>query len=211
MGPRVGVLALQGAFREHQHILASLGAEVREVRLPEDIRGLQALVMPGGESTTMGTLMENYGLAAPLREFAQEKPVLATCAGLIVLARCISGNRRSDQLNLGLLDVTAERNGFGRQVDSFEAQVQVLAPAPGAPYEFPGVFIRAPRITSVGEGATIMAVLEGEPVGVIQGRIMALTFHPELTADMRLHAFFLDLVTESGNRRSRHELSRTEV
>ena len=170
MGPRVGVLALRGAFREHQHILAPLGAEVREVRLPEDIRGLQALVMPGGESTTMGKLMESYGLVAPLRKFAQEKPVFATYAGLIV-----------------------------------------LAPAPGAPYEFPGVFIRAPRITSVGEGATIVAVLEGERVGIMQGRIMALTFHLELTADMQLHAFFLNLATEAGNHRSRHELSRTEV
>lgn len=209
MAPLVGVLALQGAFREHGRMLKSLGAEVREVRLPRDLRGLDGLAMPGGESTSMGRLMEAHDLLVPLREFAQQRPVLATCAGLILLARRLTGNR--SQTLVGLLDVVVERNGWGRQVDSFEAPVDLHSPLPETEDAFPGVFIRAPRIVEVGPEARVVATLVGEPVGVLQGEILALTFHPELTTDRRLHAFFLSIITARGGTPTLPELSLMEV
>ena len=183
--PRVGVLSLQGDFSLHASALAELGCEPVRVSLPEHLEpALVALVLPGGESTTMLRLLDSTGLRAPLERFVRERPVLATCAGLILLAR------EADRLPrppLGVLDVTAERNAWGRQVHSFSAPVD--APAWGA--DLLGVFIRAPRVTRVGEGVEVIARYRGEPVGVRQGHVVALAFHPELTPDRRAHAWFL--------------------
>lgn len=190
MAPVVGVLALQGAFREHARMFRELGANVREVRLPGHLEGLDGLAMPGGESTTMGKLLEDFCLLEPLTRFAVRHPVFATCAGLIVLAQSAGGNTRQPLLRM--LDVEVERNGFGRQVHSFEAPVELLAPLERRTELFPGVFIRAPRIRFVGPRARVVARLEGEPVGVLQDNLLALSFHPELSGDPRLHAFFLD-------------------
>lgn len=209
MKPLVGVLALQGAFREHASVLRSLGADVVEVRLPGHLVGLDGLVLPGGESTTMGKLMDRFELAQPVKAFAEEKPVLATCAGLIMLAKEASGSIPGQTI-LGVLDVSVERNAYGRQVDSFEAEVQLLPPL-GLRVDFPGVFIRAPRIAEVGPSATVVAVLDDEPVGVLQGRTLALSFHPELTSDRRIHSFFLSLILNQDRASCSRELSVTEV
>lgn len=182
--PRVGLLSLQGDFEKHREALAAHGASSVRVSLPEHLAGLDALVLPGGESTTMLRLLEATGLRAGVERFAREKPVLGTCAGLILLAK------QADRLpapTLGVLDVAAARNAWGRQVHSFTGPVDV-APLGRA---FEGVFIRAPRITRVGRGVEVVATLGGEPVGVRQGRIAAFTFHPELTADGGLHGWFL--------------------
>jgi pyridoxal 5'-phosphate synthase pdxT subunit len=191
--PRVGVLSLQGDFACHRASLSSLGVDVRRVTLPRDLEGLDALAMPGGESTTMTRLMAATGLRAPLAEFVRTKPVMGTCAGVILLG--------TDTANLpapsfGVLDVTVERNAYGRQIDSFDADLD--APVVGG--TFHGVFIRAPRITRVGHGVEIIARrgraptdggAAGEPVGVRQGRVVGLCFHPELTSDLRFHRWFL--------------------
>lgn len=210
MPPVIGVLALQGAFREHARILRSLGAIVREVRLPSHLEGLDGLAMPGGESTSIGRLMTAYGLLKSLREFALERPVMATCAGLIVLAERLNGGQR--QPSLEVLDVVVERNGYGRQVDSFEAPVELISPVAQGADPFTGVFIRAPRIVSVGPRARVIATVhDAEPVGVLEGHILALTFHPELTSDSRLHQFFLSLVKTGGSARDLPELTLMEV
>jgi pyridoxal 5'-phosphate synthase pdxT subunit len=169
----VGVLALQGGFDAHARVLRGLGAEVREVRVPADLEGLDGLVMPGGESTTMTLGIEREGLAGPLRSFG--KPILGTCAGLIML----------DRDHLGLLDVRAERNAFGRQVHSFEADLEEFGRA---------VFIRAPWVADAGPDVEVLASVDGHPVAVRQGRILAVAFHPELTDDTRVHERFLDAV-----------------
>jgi len=182
--PRVGLLSLQGDFEKHREAFASLGAAAVRVSLPEHLAGLDALVVPGGESTTMLRLLEATGLRAGVERFVREKPVLGTCAGLILLAKSAD---RLPAPTLGALDVTAERNAWGRQVHSFTGRVDV-GPLGRA---FDGVFIRAPRITRVGRGVEVVATLEGEPVGVRHGRVAAFTFHPELTPDTRLHAWFL--------------------
>lgn len=182
--PRVGLLSLQGDFERHREALRSLGAEAVRVSLPEHLAALDALVVPGGESSTMLRLLAATGLRAGVERFVRTKPVLGTCAGLILLAK------EADRLpapTLGALDVAVRRNAWGRQVHSFHGPVEV-APLGGT---FDGVFIRAPRITRVGRGVEIVATFEGEPVGVRQGRVAALTFHPELTRDPRLHAWFL--------------------
>lgn len=185
-GPLVGVLALQGAFREHVRTLEAAGARTRLVRLPGDLEGLDGLIIPGGESTTMQILLDRMGLWEPLRErLAGGLPALATCAGLILLASEIAGGR-TGQRGFGLLDVAVRRNGYGRQVDSFEAAVEVE----GLEGAFPGVFIRAPFIESTG-GAEVVATCEGHPVGVRQGGLTALCFHPELSGDPRLHEKFV--------------------
>lgn len=185
--PLVGVLALQGAFREHVRTLEAAGARTRLVRLPADLDGLDGLVIPGGESTTMQILLERMGLWEPVRQRLQSGlPALATCAGMILLARRITDGR-SDQRGFGLLDIAVRRNGYGRQVDSFEAPVEVA----GLEGEFPGVFIRAPRVEDPG-GAEVVARLGGQPVGVRQGRVTALAFHPELSGDQRLHRQFVE-------------------
>lgn len=182
--PRVGLLSLQGDYAKHREALEPLGAEAVRVSLPEHLAGLDALIVPGGESSTMLRLLESTGLRAGVERFVRAKPVLGTCAGLILLAR---GADRLPSATLGAIDVTAERNAWGRQVHSFSAAVDV-APLRGT---FDGVFIRAPRITRVGRGVEVIATLDGEPVGVRQGRAAALAFHPELTGDPRLHAWFL--------------------
>jgi 5'-phosphate synthase pdxT subunit len=185
--PRVGVLALQGGFREHLQALARLGAEAVEVRTPADLAGADALVLPGGESTTMDLLLGSSGLREPLgAAIAGGTPVLGTCAGLILLARDLEDGV-AGQRTFAALDVTARRNGYGRQVSSFEADLELADEA----VSMRGVFIRAPRITRTGAGVEVLARLAGEPVCVRSGPIMAATFHPELTGDDRLHARFL--------------------
>lgn len=188
----IGVLALQGAFREHAQLLKSLGARVVEVRLAAHLADLDGLVIPGGESTTMGKLMEEYGLSAPLRAFAGDHPVLGTCAGLIMLA---TRTTEGEQPLLGVLDVTVRRNAFGRQVHSFEAPVELSLAGQEGAGSFPGVFIRAPWVEELGPGVQAIASCEGRIVGVKQGSVLGVAFHPELTEDARLHAYFLRLVT----------------
>jgi len=193
--PTIGVLALQGAFRAHADRFRALGAPVREVRSPIELRMVDALVLPGGESTTMSNLLVTSGLLAPLQDrIAGGLPVLATCAGMILLASDVLDGR-ADQHHLGALDVTVRRNGWGRQIASFEADLEVADLAGGRlDPPFHGVFIRAPRIERTGDGVDVLARHDGEPVLVRQGPIVAATFHPELTADPRLHGMFLHLV-----------------
>jgi pyridoxal 5'-phosphate synthase pdxT subunit len=186
--PRVGVLSLQGDFGCHRLSLASLGVEVRRVTLPQDLEGLEALIFPGGESTTMTRLLAATGLRAPLEAFVREKPVLGTCAGVILLGHGGSGLPAPP---FGVLDATVERNAYGRQIDSFEAELE--APVVGG--AFHGVFIRAPKIVGVGPGVEVVArrgpEAGREVVGVRSGRIVGLCFHPELTSDLRFHRWFL--------------------
>lgn len=184
---RVGVLALQGAFAAHAEVLEGLGAEVSEVRVPGDLARLSGLVMPGGESTTMSKLLVSSGLFVALgKRLSQGFPVFGTCAGMILLAaRVLDG--RPDQQSFAALDVTVRRNAYGRQVDSFEADLSVT----GLNAPFPAVFIRAPLITELGDGVQVLARHEAQPVLVRQGSVMAASFHPELTGDGRLHELFL--------------------
>jgi 5'-phosphate synthase pdxT subunit len=182
----VGVLALQGDFEAHARVLAGLGAEPRDVRTPEHLDGLDALVIPGGESTTMTLGIEREGLAEPLRRLAGEgTPVLGTCAGLIML----------DREHLGLLDVLTRRNAFGRQVRSFEIDLP-LDGLDGPPVR--AVFIRAPWVDEHGPAVDVLAEVDGHPVAVRQGELMAVAFHPEISGETRLHAWLLDRVRERG-------------
>lgn len=182
---RVGVLALQGDFREHGAMVAAVGAEPVEVRLPEHLAGVDALIIPGGESTTIGKMAERYGLMDPLRSaISAGTPVLGTCAGMILLSSATTGPA---QPLLGVLDVVVERNAFGRQVESFEDEVVVE----GLDDPFPAVYIRAPWIDKVGAGVEVLASSDGHPVMVRQGSILATSFHPELTTDTRIHRMFL--------------------
>jgi 5'-phosphate synthase pdxT subunit len=186
----IGVLALQGAFREHEKMLRACGdnIETRQVRLPSQLEGLDGLVIPGGESTTMGKLMTGYGLLEPIRELGGRGiPIFGTCAGLIMLAKDIAG---SDQPRLGLMDMVVERNAYGRQVDSFEDDLTV--PALG-PEPFRGVFIRAPYILEVRPGVEVLAQYDGKIICARQDKLLAAAFHPELTGDNRLHQYFLNL------------------
>ncbi|HVB76661.1 MAG TPA: pyridoxal 5'-phosphate synthase glutaminase subunit PdxT [Candidatus Nitrosotalea sp.] len=186
---RVGILAIQGAFREHERILSALGAEVSRVRLAPDLDRLDALVLPGGESTTLQIVLERVGLWEPLRQtVAGGMPTLATCAGMIVLAARITDGT-SAQHGMGALDIQVRRNGYGRQLASFEAGLEIpwLSGA-----RFPGVFIRAPVIEDSGS-TQVLATLGEHPVAVRQDHVLALTFHPELSADDRLHRAFLTL------------------
>jgi 5'-phosphate synthase pdxT subunit len=188
---RIGVLALQGAFIEHEKILARIGAETVEVRLPQHLEELDGLIIPGGESTTIGKVARRWGLLEPLCAFARSgRPLWGTCAGMIFIAREVVDGK-PDQPLLALMDVTVRRNAFGRQVDSFEADldVPVLGKEP-----FHAVFIRAPLIEQVGNGVEILAKLEdGAIVAVQQGNLLATAFHPELTEDDRFHRYFLSL------------------
>jgi 5'-phosphate synthase pdxT subunit len=177
---RVGVLALQGAFREHADVLGRLGVDVVEVRLPEQLVGLNGLVIPGGESTTIMRLAGLYGLDEAIRAFAGA--VFGTCAGMIVL----------DRERLGLIDIVVERNAFGRQVSSFEADIEIA----GEAEPFHAVFIRAPWIREAGADVEILAEVDGHPVLAREGRILVASFHPELTTDARIHERFLNLVRE---------------
>jgi 5'-phosphate synthase pdxT subunit len=185
----IGVLAMQGAFAEHIRALEAAGARTRLVRTREDLEGLDGIVLPGGESTTMTMLMERVGLLEPLREAIRGGlATLATCAGMIVLARDITDGM-AEQQGLGLLDIGVRRNGYGRQVDSFEAPLQVEGLKGKS---FPGVFIRAPLVERTGD-VDVIASHEGKPVAVRHGRILALGFHPELSGDLRLHREFVRL------------------
>jgi 5'-phosphate synthase pdxT subunit len=177
---KIGVLAVQGAFREHAAMLRRLGADVVEVRLPEQLEGLDGLVIPGGESTAIMRLMRLYGLEEAIRAFPA--PIFGTCAGMIVL----------DRERLGLIDLTVERNAFGRQVASFEAPLEIE----GVAEPFTAVFIRAPWITDWGPNVAILAQVDGHPVLAREGRILVASFHPELTDDTRVHERFLQLVRE---------------
>lgn len=182
--PLIGVLALQGGFEAHERMLEGLGANTREVRVPADLEGLDGLVIPGGESTTMTLGIERERLAGPLRELAaQGLPMLGSCAGLIML----------DREHLGLMDIRAARNAFGRQVRSFEADLDVLG-IPGGPLR--AIFIRAPWIAEQGPRVQLLATLEGHPVAAREGSLVAVSFHAELGSDDRLHRFFLELVRD---------------
>jgi pyridoxal 5'-phosphate synthase pdxT subunit len=184
--PRIGVLALQGNFREHVAMLRRLGVDAVEIRKPEQLRGLDGLVIPGGESTTFMRLMRLYGLDAAVREFAG--PVFGTCAGMIVL----------DRNHLGLVDLEVERNAWGRQVHSFEADLELA----GEEEPLRGIFIRAPWIESAGPEVEIIAEHDGRPVLARQGSFLVAAFHPELTDDTRVHERFLELVEEGMNVRA---------
>jgi 5'-phosphate synthase pdxT subunit len=185
---KVGVLALQGAFAAHARVLRALEAEPREVRVPDDLGRVDALVMPGGESTTMSMLLMTSRLHQPVRERIDAgMPVLGTCAGLILLADSVRDGR-ADQVGFGVLDVDVRRNAFGRQIDSFEADLDVT----GFDVPFHGIFIRAPIVERAGEGVEVLATYDGRPVLVRQGALLAAAFHPELSDDDRIHRLFLE-------------------
>ncbi len=189
---KIGVLALQGAFIEHIKMLRRLGVEAVEARLPHQLDDLDGLIIPGGESTTIGKLATAYGLIAPLRRFAEKRPTWGTCAGMIFLAKDIGID---EQPILGAMDITVDRNAFGRQIDSFETELQI-AGLEGEPFH--AVFIRAPVVTAVEPAVDILARLDdGRIVAVRQGRLLATAFHPELTDDLRLHASFCAIVEET--------------
>ncbi len=208
---KIGVLALQGDFREHVEMLRALGVEAREVRQREELEGLDALIIPGGESTTIGKIATEYGLIEPIREFVDSgKPVWGTCAGMIVLAKDV-GMR---QPLVGAMDVKVKRNAFGRQVASFETDLNVpvlektngsdgsspggTAPDSTANKPFHAIFIRAPLMESVGPGVQVLATLEdGTIVAARQGNLLATSFHPELTGDTRFHKYFLEQLGET--------------
>ena len=180
------MLALQGGFAEHIRVLRLLGISTREVRLPADLDGLQGLIIPGGESSTVVRLADSYGLREPIIKASKSMAVWGTCAGMIILARELTNPIPKP---FGLIDIEVSRNGYGRQIDSFELGLDIRLLEGG---DFPGVFIRAPIVASVGPSVEIMATLpDGSPVAVRSGRIMATSFHPELTNDTRLHEMFL--------------------
>ena len=186
----VGVLALQGAFAAHQRALESAGATTRQVRQPGDLGGIDALVMPGGESTTMSRLLTTSGLFDDIKSLLSDGlPVLGTCAGMILLATEVLDGR-PDQLSFGAIDITVQRNGYGRQIDSFETDLDVV----GFDAPFHAVFVRAPKVVAIGTNVEVIAEYDGVPVVVRQGHVMVASFHPELTGDARLHAKFLQEV-----------------
>jgi len=185
---KVGVLALQGDFREHLQTLERLGVEGVEVREPQDLKGVERLIIPGGESTTISLLMEKSGLDQRIRELGEEGlPLFGTCAGLIVLAREVVGEL--DLVKpLGLIDIAVRRNAYGRQVDSFEEELEIEGIG-----SFHGIFIRAPQIEGIGPGVEVLAQHGGRPVLAREGRVLVASFHPELTPDERIHRYFLKL------------------
>ena len=190
---KVGVLALQGDFIEHQKIMEGLGAEVFQVRLPSDLENLQGLIMPGGESTTIGKLAEDFNMMDPLRQFAHEHAVWGTCAGSIFLSKDAS---RVQPL-LGLMDIKVGRNAFGRQVDSFEIDLEIpcLKQVSEDESPFHAIFIRAPLIEEVGPGVDILAKLpDGRIIAAQQNHWLATSFHPELTGDVRFHRYFMEMI-----------------
>jgi pyridoxal 5'-phosphate synthase pdxT subunit len=184
----IGVLGLQGAVREHVRSIEASGASAVIVKKAEQLRDIDGLIIPGGESTTIRKLIDQYGFMEPLKQFANEgKPMFGTCAGLIILAKHIKG---FEQPHLGVLNVTVERNSFGRQVDSFEADLAIK----GMDDPFTGVFIRAPHIIEAGDGVEVLAEYEGRIVAARQGQFLGCSFHPELTEDHRLTQFFIEMV-----------------
>lgn len=190
MAVRIGVLALQGAFREHVQVLAGYDAEVCEIRTPSDLEGLRGIVLPGGESTVMGKLLLEEGLLHPLAQLcASGIPVLATCAGMILLARNLPGF--SEQPRLGLMDIAVLRNAFGRQKESFATRLHVREFSRQANDLIEAVFIRAPVVASCGPEVNVLASLQGNPVAVRQDNLLALSFHPELSCDTRFHGWLV--------------------
>lgn len=190
---KIGVLALQGDFAEHTTMLRQLKVEASEVRLPEQLKGLDGLIIPGGESTTIGKLAVAYGLMESLKAFGQRHAIWGTCAGAIFLSKDIG----RDQPLLGLMDIKVQRNAFGRQIDSFETDLDIpeLKQATGTKEDYHAVFIRAPIIESVGGDAKVLATVpDGRIVAARQGHLLATSFHPELTGDTRFHEYFLTLV-----------------
>ncbi|MBH8604302.1 pyridoxal 5'-phosphate synthase glutaminase subunit PdxT [Thermoactinomyces sp. CICC 10522] len=188
---KIGVLALQGAVREHVRLLEQAGAEAVAVKRVEQLSDLDGLVIPGGESTTISKLMNEYQMTEPIRQMYQSgKPIFGTCAGMILIACRIEGR---DEPHLGLMDITVKRNAFGRQRESFEASLDVK----GIGDQFQAVFIRAPYIEEVGPGVEILAEVDGKIVAARQGHLLAAAFHPELTDDVRFHAYFIEMVRES--------------
>lgn len=188
--PVIGVLALQGDFSKHASIIKSLGYSVLEVRKPQELEACQALVIPGGESTVMLKQLEFIKMREKLCRFAKEKPVFGTCAGLILMSTSIQD---STMVPLGLLDVTVERNAYGRQIASFEATIQLHSMASDS---VPAFFIRAPRIIAVGDNVKILGTYEGEPVLVKQGHLLGASFHPELTTDLTIYEYFLNCMVK---------------
>ncbi len=188
---KIGVLALQGDFQEHCEVLKSIGADCREVRLPSDLDGLDGLILPGGESTTIGKLATTFGLLDPLKTLSKSIPFWGTCAGLVFMAR----NVGCEQPVLGIMDIVVERNAFGRQVDSFEEDLEIKGISDGL---FHAVFIRAPEIKDVGPDVEVISRLNnGRIVAAREGRMLVTAFHPELTKDYRLHRYFLEMVAKS--------------
>ncbi|MFP5332371.1 MAG: pyridoxal 5'-phosphate synthase glutaminase subunit PdxT [Acidimicrobiia bacterium] len=186
--PVVGVLALQGDFREHLAVVDALGVEGRAIRLPEQLDGIDALIIPGGESTTIGKLADRWGLTEPLRQLiGGGLPTYGTCAGLIYCAAAVT---EGDQPLLGVLDVVVQRNAFGRQNDSFETDIDI----DGFDTPFHAVFIRAPWVAKVGGGVDVLATVDDHPVMVRQGNIVGTSFHPELTTDTRIHQMLVDMI-----------------
>lgn len=192
-GMKIGVLALQGAYREHIHMLQRLGVEAVEVRLPQELNRLDGLIIPGGESTTIGKLAVMYQLIEPLRRFADAKPLWGTCAGMILMAKEIG----MDQPLLGVMDIIVERNAFGRQKDSFQEDLYVNVLENGDSRPFPGIFIRSPRLVETKDRAIEIARLQdGTPVAAVENKLLATAFHPELTSDTRFHRYFLSLIRQ---------------
>ena len=192
--PTIGVLAIQGDFLEHRQALRQLGVDAPEIRLPQQLEGIDGLIIPGGESTTIVQLIDIYGFRQVLTEKAQAGlPVWGTCAGLIVMADALTDERPEP---LHLMDIEVSRNAFGRQVDSFEARIEI-EDVKGGPFE--AVFIRAPVVSRVGSGVEVLAKLEdGRPVAAREGRLLATAFHPELTGDPRVHQLFVSMVEDPG-------------
>jgi pyridoxal 5'-phosphate synthase pdxT subunit len=189
---KIGVLALQGDFEEHCIVLKRLGVEAVEVRLPEQLADLDGLILPGGESTTIGKLARTYGLLEALKRHSASLPMWGTCGGLVFMARDVS----MDQPLLGIMDMVVQRNAFGRQVDSFEEELEISG-LEGGPFH--GVFIRAPVISAVGTHVQVLCrLIDGRIVAVRQDRLLATSFHPELTSDPRLHEYFLKIATRQG-------------
>ena len=186
---RIGVLALQGAVAEHIDMLSALGTKAVPVRLPLELDDLDALIIPGGESTTISKLLSDYGLMEPVRKLAKQGfPLFGTCAGLILLAKKVPN---LEMELIGVMDIEVKRNAFGRQVDSFEADLKIPALSNGS---FRGIFIRAPIIEKAERAVEVLCQLKDRPVAVRQGKLLACAFHPELTDDLRLHRYFLDLI-----------------
>ena len=191
--PRIGVLAIQGDFEEHKRVLEGLGVEAPEVRLPDELDGIDGLIIPGGESTTIAKLIDIYDFRPALRQKTEDgMPVWGTCAGMIVLAGRLTDHRPEP---LGLMDIVVTRNAFGRQADSFETDLDITGLS-GTPFR--AVFIRAPAVNEIGSGVSVLASLEDDrPVAVQQERLLATSFHPELTDDSRVHELFVRIVEDA--------------
>ncbi len=191
---KIGVLSIQGSVVEHVQILRRIGGvEASKVYLPEDLEGLDGLIIPGGESTTIGKLAVIYDLLEPIKSFAKTKPVLGTCAGMVLMAAELHQDRQ-DQPLLGVMDIVVERNAFGRQVNSFETELDFNGLENGLSVPFHAVFIRAPKIVRIGSNVRVLARLpDGTAVAAIENKLMVTSFHPELTSDLRIHRYFVNL------------------